>query len=178
MILLEVNNRIVEETLRVKIKNALGGLKLEPVSVNLADFDGVLYHISTPNNSDRSKIVTSISLKFYKELQTHGTDELLRRVYGPMLLPKAEEGYDVSVKINLSAIPGDWEESWVTKIGRLKRNCFASVFERYFVYQEDMAAKEEAGETVVESEHKTVSSTTNRPLRQKRKLTLDFFCRQ
>ncbi len=157
MILLEVNNRIVEETLRVKIKNALSGLKLEPLSVSIADFDGVLYHLSTPNNSDRKKIVVSISLKFYKELQDHGADDLLKRVYGPLLLAKAEDGYDVSIQIDLSDIPNDWEEAWVSKIGRLKRNCFASVFESYFVFQENMAAKEEAGEPVDESEHKTVS---------------------
>ena len=43
MILLEVNNRIVEETLTVKIKNALSGQKAESVLVTVADFDGALY---------------------------------------------------------------------------------------------------------------------------------------
>lgn len=33
-------------------------------------------------------------------------------------------------------IPEDWEEL-VKKVGLLKRNCFASVFERYFRLQED-----------------------------------------
>ena len=124
MILLEVNNRIVEETLRLRIKNALNGARLEPLSINLADFDGVLYHISTPNN-DKSKVQISISLKFYKELQSHGADELLGEVYGDLLLPTPEEGFDVSVQMDLSNIPDDWEEKWVTKVGQLKRNCFA-----------------------------------------------------
>lgn len=39
------------------------------------DFDGVLYHISNPNG-DKTKVMVSISLKFYKELQEHGTDEV------------------------------------------------------------------------------------------------------
>ena len=43
MILLEVNNRIVEETLTVKFKNALSEQKPESVLVTVADFDGVLY---------------------------------------------------------------------------------------------------------------------------------------
>ena len=43
MILLEVNNRIVEETLTVKIKKALAGEKPESVLVTVADFDGALY---------------------------------------------------------------------------------------------------------------------------------------
>lgn len=144
MILLEVNNRIVEDTLRVKIKNALEGHKPDAICVSLADFDGVLYRIS--NSGDKSKIVTSIALKFYKELQEHGADQLLKRVYGDLLLAKPEDGYDVSVQIDLSKIPDDWEDLWVTNIGRLKRNCFAAVFERYFAFQE---AEEEGQEQAI-----------------------------
>ena len=95
MILLEVNNRIVEDTLRLRIKNSLGGLKLEPLNINLADFDGVLYRISTPNN-DKTKVAISISLKFYKELQSHGADELLRKIYGDLFMDETEEGFDVT----------------------------------------------------------------------------------
>jgi len=142
MILLEVNNRIVEDSLRMRIKTALSGQKLEPLSINLADFDGVLYHISTPNN-DKAKVLVSISLKFYKELQSHGADQLLRVVYGDLLLPTPEESYDVSVQIDLANIPDDWEEKWVIPIGRLKRNCFAAVFQRYFDFQEALENEKE-----------------------------------
>lgn len=50
MILLEVNNRIVEDTLRLKIRNALDnpGSKPEALCVSLADFDGVQYKLSNP----------------------------------------------------------------------------------------------------------------------------------
>lgn len=44
-------------------------------------------------------------------------------------------GYNVSVAIDLDNIPSNWEEV-VKKIGLLKRNCFASVFEKYFEFQE------------------------------------------
>uniref|UniRef100_A0A8C9AN84 Actin-related protein 2/3 complex subunit 2 n=1 Tax=Prolemur simus TaxID=1328070 RepID=A0A8C9AN84_PROSS len=74
MILLEVNNRIIEETLALKFENAAAGNKPEAVEVTFADFDGVLYHISNPNG-DKTKVMVSISLKFYKELQAHGADE-------------------------------------------------------------------------------------------------------
>ena len=53
--------------------------KPDAVNVTVADFDGVLYNISNPDN-DRSKLVVSISLKFYKELQDHGADEVGSRV--------------------------------------------------------------------------------------------------
>lgn len=77
---------------------------------------------------------TSISLKFYKELQEHGADELLKREYGEFLI-EPENGYNVSVLIDLENIPEDWEKV-AQKIGLLKRNCFASVFEKYFDFQE------------------------------------------
>ena len=143
MILLEVNNRIVEDTLRLRIKNAQAGIKLEPLNINLADFDGVLYRISTPNN-DKTKVAISISLKFYKELQTHGADELLRKIPGDLFQDKPEEGFDISVQIDLNTNPDDWEEKWVTEIGRLKRNCFASVFLRYFDFQEALENEKES----------------------------------
>jgi len=139
MILLEVNNRIVEETLTVKIKNALSEQKPESVLVTVADFDGVLYRISNPKE-DKTKVNVSISLKFYKELQEHGADDVLKREYGDLLVP-ADDGFDVTVQINLSNIPDNWEEI-VKKCGLLKRNCFAAVFEKYFEFQE----KEEVGQ--------------------------------
>lgn len=43
--------------------------------MSATDFDGVLYHISNPNG-DKTKVMVSISLKFYKELQEHGADEV------------------------------------------------------------------------------------------------------
>ncbi|KAJ8973453.1 hypothetical protein NQ317_005906 [Molorchus minor] len=136
MILLEINNRVVEETLTVKIKNAQAGfavLKNESIDITVADFDGVLYHISNLNG-DKTKIRTSISLKFYKQLQEHGADELLKREYGKYLITP-ENGYNVSVLLDLENIPDNWTEV-VKKLGLLKRNCFASVFEKYFNFQE------------------------------------------
>jgi len=139
MILLEVNNRIVEETLTVKIKNALSGQKPESVLVTVADFDGVLYRISNPKD-DKTKVNVSISLKFYKELQVHGADTVLKREYGDLLVP-ADDGFDVAVQLDLANLPDNWEEV-VRKCGLLKRNCFAAVFEKYFEFQE----KEEVGQ--------------------------------
>ena len=70
MILLEVNNRIIEETLALKFENAAAGNKPEAVEVTFADFDGVLYHISNPNG-DKNK---SDGQYFFEILQgTSGT---------------------------------------------------------------------------------------------------------
>ncbi|XP_076361950.1 actin-related protein 2/3 complex, subunit 2 [Tachypleus tridentatus] len=133
MILLEINNRIVEDILRLKFKNALAGNKPESVDVTVADFDGVLFHISNVNG-DKTKVRVSISLKFYRELQEHGADELLRREYGS-LLTSPEDGYNVSLVFDLENVPDDYQDT-IQKAGLLKRNCFASVFEKYFEFQE------------------------------------------
>ena len=37
---------------------------------------------------------------------------------------------------NLESVPDNWEEL-VDKTSQLKRNCFASVFEKYFKFQEE-----------------------------------------
>lgn len=134
MILLEIHNKILEETLTNKIKNVLSGHKLESTDVIVTDFDGVLFHISNVSG-DRLKLRISILLKFYKQLQEHGADELLKREYGPYLVAP-ESGYNVSVMVDLENLPEDWE-SLVKKISLLKRNCFASVFEKYFDFQEN-----------------------------------------
>jgi actin related protein 2/3 complex subunit 2 len=63
----------------------------------------------------------------------------LKRIYGDLLLTPAEDGYDVTVQVDLAAASKQTEEEWeklVSKVGLLKRNCFASVFERYFEFQE------------------------------------------
>lgn len=44
-------------------------------------------------------------------------------------------GYNVSVLVDLETIPENWE-AIAHKVGLLKRNCFASVFEKYFDFQE------------------------------------------
>lgn len=133
MILLEINNKIIEETLSLKFSNSLAGNKPEHVDVTVADFDGVLYHVSNPN-LDKTKIMVSISLKFYKDLQEHGADSLIKREYGSWLTTP-EEGYNVSLLFDLNNLPADRDEA-IKKAGLLKRNCFASVFEKYFDFQQ------------------------------------------
>ncbi|KAL6725341.1 hypothetical protein Aduo_007400 [Ancylostoma duodenale] len=133
MILLEQNNRIITELLDLKFTNAKEGGKPDNVDAQFADFDGVLYHASNPDG-DKTKIRLSISLKFFKELQEHGADALLRREYGSYLTTP-EPGYNVSLLFDLTALPAD-HSGLIQKASMLKRNCFASVFEKYFEFQE------------------------------------------
>ncbi|CAB3402783.1 unnamed protein product [Caenorhabditis bovis] len=131
MIILEQFNRVVVELLEQKFANAKEGGKHDAVNVIFADFDGVLYKLSNPDN-DRNKLTLSIALKFYAELQQHGADDLLRRVYGSYLKPTAESGFNVTLEFDLNNLPTDTSDL----ASALKRNCFASVFEKYFEFQE------------------------------------------
>jgi actin related protein 2/3 complex subunit 2 len=76
-----------------------------------------------------------VSLKFYRELQEHGADDLIRREYGPYLTT-SEEGYNVTLLYDLENLPANPEEV-AKNAGLLKRNCFASVFEKYFEFQQN-----------------------------------------
>lgn len=134
MILLDVNNKAVYEALCLRFENALSSQKPETTELIIADFDGVVYHLSNPNG-DRSKLMLSISLKFYDELQKHGADELIRREYSEFLKDETEPGYNVSLLFDMTKIPENWKEL-AMKASLLKRNCFASVFEKYFEFQE------------------------------------------
>ncbi|OWA50561.1 Actin-related protein 2/3 complex subunit 2 [Hypsibius exemplaris] len=137
MILLEIKNRIIEETLKLRFEGAKAGNKAENVDVTFADFDGVLFHISNPNG-DKSKLRLSASLKFYKELQEHGADELLKREYATYLCA-VEQGYNISLEYDLEKIaaqPAEAVEEIISKAALIKRNCFSSVFEKYFNFQE------------------------------------------
>jgi len=128
MILLEIKNRVIEETLLHRFTSA----KPESIDITVADFDGVLYHLSNPDG-DKTKIRVSISLKFYDDLQKHGAEGLLQREYGDYLV-SPEQGYDISVQFSYESLPENKEE-WASKVALLKRNCFASVFEKYFELQ-------------------------------------------
>jgi actin related protein 2/3 complex subunit 2 len=152
MIVLEQNNRIIVDLLELKLANAKvgpvpprlpphmtpfalkGSGKFDVVNVSFADFDGVTYHVHNPDG-DRSKLMLSIALKFYRELQEHGADELLKREYGSRLCAKPEQGYNVSLLYDASTLPDD-TQALAVHASYLKRHCFASVFEKYFHFQE------------------------------------------
>lgn len=134
MILLEVENKVVEDVLTAKFEAQKDGARPDAVDVSAADFDGVLYHISNPDG-DKSIIRVSISLNFYHELSSHGADDVLKRIYGNHFSETTESSYNVSLVYDLNTLP-DKTQPIVRDASRLKRNCFAAMFERYFEAQE------------------------------------------
>lgn len=70
----------------------------------MSDFDGVTFHISTPES--KSKILVSLRIKCYQELVQYGAQSILEREYGPYIVAP-ESGYDFSVLVDLDNLPED-----------------------------------------------------------------------
>jgi len=77
-----------------------------PVNIDqvVSDFDGVTFHISTPES--KSKILVSISVKCYEELVNYGAQQVLEREYGQYIV-EPENGYNFSVQVDLNDLPAD-----------------------------------------------------------------------
>lgn len=60
--------------------------------------------------------------------------QLLRKEYGEYLMQPPEDGYNVSLLYDLNNLPDDYAKI-IEKASHFKRNCFASVFEKYFNLQ-------------------------------------------
>lgn len=75
-----------------------------PVNIDqtVSDFDGVTFHISTPES--KTKIVVSIQVKCYNELLQYGAQQVLEREYGPYVIAP-ESGYNFSVQVDLESLP-------------------------------------------------------------------------
>ena len=125
----------------------------------VSDFDGVTFHLSTPEA--KSKILISISVKCYGELLKYGAQEVLEREYGQYIV-SPEAGYDFSVLVDLESLPDDAgglafdllrghavddnvcctesKEDLIRRVSLLKRNAMAAPFERAF---DDFANRQE-----------------------------------
>ncbi|KAI9006170.1 Arp2/3 complex, 34 kd subunit p34-Arc-domain-containing protein [Gaertneriomyces semiglobifer] len=125
---LQPSNKILEETLRERFNG-----EPEKVSMNIADFDGVTYKLSTPES--KTVLLISMYLRCYPDLQKYGADAIMEREYGS-LLTTPEEGYHISLSIDVQSPPED-KETLVQKVALLKRNALAAPFEAAFTAQQE-----------------------------------------
>jgi len=125
MILLENANRILEETLIERINAE----KPEVVDITFADFDGVQFHVSAHQDT---KHLLTVSVQFkgaQQVLKDFGGNDLLKRYYGPLVKSTPEAGYDVTLQLDLTALPPG-KEDLPNKISYLKRHLFAAPFQK------------------------------------------------
>jgi actin related protein 2/3 complex subunit 2 len=130
MILLEFGNKIIVNTLTARFNP---DNKPESVDITVADFDGVLFHVSTLDGN-KGRIVVSISMKCFRELQEYGVDDVLKRIYGDLIC-ETEAGHDFSIAFDLDALPEN-PDQWIIEASMMKRHCLAAPFERCFEMQE------------------------------------------
>ncbi|KAI9687240.1 MAG: erg10, acetyl-CoA C-acetyltransferase [Bathelium mastoideum] len=144
MLLLDYQNVLIESLL----KDRFSGASPSSIDQVVSDFDGVTFHISTPES--KTKILISISLRCFNELVQYGAQEVLEREYGPYIV-SPEQGYDFSVAVDLENLPSDEEArtDLIRRISLLKRNVMASPFEQAF--DEFARLQEEASKYTSES---------------------------
>ncbi|KAJ9648293.1 Arp complex subunit [Coniosporium apollinis] len=137
MLLLDYQNVLIESLLKDRFSGAA------PASIDqvVSDFDGVTFHISTPESKTRIQI--SLAIKCFSELVQYGAQSVLEREYGPYIAAP-ESGYDFSVVVDLEDLPAeqDARDDLIRRISLLKRNAMAAPFEQAF--DEFKALSEEA----------------------------------
>lgn len=77
-----------------------------PASIDqtVSDFDGVTFHISTPEA--KTRILVSIQIRCFKDLVRYGAEQVLQREYGSYVVPP-EDGYDFSIQVDLENLPAE-----------------------------------------------------------------------
>jgi len=130
MILLEVENRGVFDALSNHFASAREKGKFDHVNARICDFDGCIYHLYSPEGA-RDRLELSFEIAFYDQLERHGASDKLKAVYGQFL---QKVGKTIVLSFPLAAIPENFEQL-ARDAARLKRNCFAAVFEKYFQAQ-------------------------------------------
>jgi actin related protein 2/3 complex subunit 2 len=134
MILLEAHNVIIQTTLAEKI------IKPSSLDVQFVDYDGVRFHLSTPER--KTALLLSMHIRCWAELVQYGANDVLKREYGSLMKGQAEPEYNVSLEIDLEQIPAEGEEreAFIKSIALFKRNALAAPFELAFKHQKELEA--------------------------------------
>ncbi|KAA1097274.1 hypothetical protein PGT21_001494 [Puccinia graminis f. sp. tritici] len=134
MILLEDHNKIIQDVLSEKFS--------KPGSLDQAfvDFDGVRYHLSTPNK--KTIIMLSMGVRCWHELVEYGVWDIMKREYADWISQEIEPDYDISLVFEVEKLPADPEErsALIRSVALLKRNALAAPFERAFEIQKALEA--------------------------------------
>ena len=137
MILLEDSNSLISTLLQERV----GQEKPSNVDQLFVDFDGVAYHLSSPEKGKRSVIVLSMCMRqsCWTELVSYGAMECLRREYGQHLQADVEGntlrsdgtvfGWDVSLKFDMGpedvgSMDAGGQQEFIKKVAMIKRYAY------------------------------------------------------
>ncbi|KAF8637593.1 hypothetical protein AX17_002662 [Amanita inopinata Kibby_2008] len=140
MILLEPHNVIIQTTLNEKLA------KPSSLDVQFVDYDGVRFHLSTPER--KTVLLLSMNIRCWDELVKYGAMDILQREYGALLVGQAEPDYNVSLQIDLEQAPTEPEtrDAFIMSVALFKRNAVAAPLELAFKTQKELADTEGKGE--------------------------------
>jgi len=144
---LEFQNRIIADALSSRIRTASNGGDVAKVSMTIADFDGVMYNVQNPDEENPNVITVSLKHSSFHQFEDHGATAYLQEEYGALMIA-AEDGYDVTVQVDVSALTGA-PEAIIHQVASLKRNLFAAVFDKYFKIQESGTAPADGSASVI-----------------------------
>ncbi|KAK9464888.1 Arp2/3 complex, 34 kd subunit p34-Arc-domain-containing protein [Lipomyces arxii] len=136
MLLLQYHNLLIQSILSERFSPDSLPVSLDQV---ISDFDNVTYHVSTPES--KSKIMISLSIRCYKDLQKYGVEKVLAQKYGPYIV-SPEPGFDFSIVVDLDNLPSEpgEREQLIEQIALFKRNALAAPFEMAFDQFDELAA--------------------------------------
>ncbi|KAI9197417.1 Arp2/3 complex, 34 kd subunit p34-Arc-domain-containing protein [Polychytrium aggregatum] len=129
MIILEYQNKIIEETFREHLSSE-DSEQLDRLSLSFADFDGVTYLLTRLKES-KSVLTLSMSMQCFRELLSYGAENVLARAYGKYLV-NPESGYDITLKFDAQLMSPEEKDQVLKSAPLLKRNVLAAPFEVAF----------------------------------------------
>jgi len=121
MIILELANRIVYETIIQRLKSD----KPYSIEMRCCDFDGVMFHLFT-SSGNKNELSLSIGFSSAEECLKFGGNDRLSQIYGEGWV-EPEQMFNVTLRYNLDALPWDIEE-FAKRLSLLKSHMFASPF--------------------------------------------------
>ncbi|CED83441.1 Actin-related protein Arp2/3 complex, subunit ARPC2 [Phaffia rhodozyma] len=145
MILLEPHNVIIRTVLTEKL------IKPTSLDISFVDYDSVRFHLSTPQK--KTEIWLSMAIKCWADITQFGALEVLKRQYGDWISDTVEEGFDVTLRLELDRFPEEGEErtNLINSLSMIKPTAISAPFERAFHAQTQIAPPSE-GEAIQPSE--------------------------
>lgn len=75
------------------------------LDVLFVDFDGVRFHLSTPEK--KTVVQLSMNIRCWDELVAYGAMDVLQREYGSLIKQQTEPEYNISLDIDVDQVPAD-----------------------------------------------------------------------
>jgi actin related protein 2/3 complex subunit 2 len=136
MILLEIGNRILAETVDAQInapppdedEKEEGKQKKKHVDIHLCDFDGVTYRVMV-EAKEKNMMTVLMSVPAYADIKGQGGEVAFKECFGD-LVTEAIDGYSVAVQVNLDTC--EKKEEIVNKIKVMKHTVIGGVFKHFY----------------------------------------------